>query len=225
MFALLLHENMNPFYETISSFPTVIFTGLLLFCIFYWLIAVLGFIDIDFIDLDLDGDIDLTEGVEAQGVLAGLVIRFGLHGVPFIVMLTILSTLGWLMSYYSTFFLFKIVPDGLLQYLVGIPILLVVLVASAMLTSFCIRPLRGLFESMNPKEVEKHIIGQIVVVRSATVTEKRGQGLMADGGADLVLDIRASAGDEFSKGDEVVIIEKLASGSIYRVISKAEFAG
>ena len=225
MFAMLLHKNMDPFYQTISSFPTVIFTGLLLFCVLYWLIAVLGFIDLDFLDLDLDGDIDPTEGLDAQNVLAGLVIKFGLHGVPFIVMLTILSVLGWFISFYTSFFLFKIVPDGFLQYLVGLPILIAVLVISAMLTSVCIRPLRKLFASMDPKQVEKHIVGQVVVVRSAVVTTERGQGLMADGGADLVLDIRASAGDEFSKGDEVVVIEKLASGNTYRVISKAEFAG
>jgi len=225
MFAILLHENMNPFYQTISSFPTVIFTVLILFCVFYWLIAVLGFIEVDFIDLNLDGDIDLTEGIDSQNVLAGLVIKFGLHGVPFIVMLTILSSLAWLISYYITFFLFKIVPDGVLQYLVGLLVLISVLIVSTILTSYCIRPLRGIFESMDPKEAEKHIIGQVVVVRSAVVTAERGQGLMADGGADLVLDIRAGTNDEFSKGDEVVVIEKLASGNTYRVISKSEFAG
>ena len=224
MFAILLHENMDPFYQTISSFPTVIFTGLLLFCILYWLIAVLGFIDLDFLDLDIDGDIDPSEGIEAQNALAGLIIKLGLHGVPFIVSLTILSLVGWLMSFYSTFFLFKIVPDGLIQYLVGVPVLLAVLTAAIMVTAIAIRPLRTLFARLDPDET-KHIIGQTVTVRSLVVNTERGQGLMADGGADLVLDIRAGEGMEFAKGDEVVVIEQLPTGNIYRVISKAEFTG
>ena len=224
MFAMLLHENMDPFYQTISSFPTVIFTGLLLFCILYWLIAVLGFIDLDFLDLDLDGDVNPSEGIDSQNALAGLVIKLGLHGVPFIVSLTILSLVAWLMSFYSTFFLFKVVPDGLIQYLVGIPILVAIFFAAAMITAVAIRPFRTLFARLDPDET-KHIVGQIVVVRSAVVTNERGQGLMADGGADLVLDIRATSGTEFSKGDEVVIIEQLAASNTYRVISKTEFNG
>jgi hypothetical protein len=48
---------------------------------------------------------------------------------------------------------------------------------------------------------------------------------MNDGGAGLLLNVRASAGSEFYKGDEVVVIEQLNENNLYRVIAKSEFEG
>ena len=45
MFAILLHESMDPFYRNIASFPTALFTVLLAVCVLYWLCAVLGFVE------------------------------------------------------------------------------------------------------------------------------------------------------------------------------------
>ena len=47
MFAILLTEGMDPFYQNIASFPTVFFTFFLLVTVLYWLAAVLGFVEID----------------------------------------------------------------------------------------------------------------------------------------------------------------------------------
>ena len=55
MFAFLLHESMDPFYQNISSFPTAIYTVLLGICLVYWLGAVLGLFDLDLLDLRRPG--------------------------------------------------------------------------------------------------------------------------------------------------------------------------
>ena len=47
MFAIFLSDKMDPFYQNISSFPTLIYTILLVVCAIYWLGAVLGFVDLD----------------------------------------------------------------------------------------------------------------------------------------------------------------------------------
>ena len=57
MFAIFLMDDMDPFYQNISSFPTAIFTFLLAVTTLYWLAAVLGFVDLDFLDFELpEGD-------------------------------------------------------------------------------------------------------------------------------------------------------------------------
>jgi len=53
MFAILLSERMDPFYQNISSFPTAIFTFLLAVVTLYWVVAVLGLVDIDVLDFDI----------------------------------------------------------------------------------------------------------------------------------------------------------------------------
>ena len=88
MFAILLSDKMDPFYKLILSFPTVLFTALLILCIFYSLIAVLGLIDFDWLDFDFSGpDVDGDIGGDADGltsshVLAGILMRLGLIGIP-----------------------------------------------------------------------------------------------------------------------------------------------
>ena len=224
MFAILLHENMNPFYQTITSFPTVIYTGLLLFCLLYWMIAMLGMVDIDFLDLDLDGDIDAGEGADAQHALAGLLLKLGLHGVPLTIILTILAMISWLICYYSSYLAASLLPDGIIQYAVGVPILLAATYISALITGQIIKPIRTMFSKLDVDET-KHLLGQSVIVRSAVVNSERGEAFMNDGGAGLILNIRATGADQFEKGDEVVLFEKIDERNSYRVIAKSEFQG
>lgn len=223
MFAILLHENMNPFYQTITSFPTVIFTGLLLFCLLYWLVAMLGMVDIDFLDLDLDGDVDVADA-DAQHALAGLLLKLGLHGVPMTIILTILSLIGWLISYYASYFTAALLPEGILRIAAGIPTFLVSSYVAALITGQIIKPFRTMFAKLDVDET-KHMLGQTVVVRSAVVTSERGEAFMNDGGAGLILNVRASGDDQFKKGDELVLIEKLNEQNLYRVVDKSEFNG
>ncbi|MEN7344226.1 MAG: DUF1449 domain-containing protein, partial [Pseudomonadota bacterium] len=83
MFAILLSEKMNPFYENISSFPTIVFTILLVLTVLFWAGAVLGFVDLDILDFDADvGDLNADSSHATPDVLAGLLLRFGLTGVP-----------------------------------------------------------------------------------------------------------------------------------------------
>jgi len=111
MFAILFHESMEPFHQTVTSFPTVIFTTLLFVCIFYWAVAALGLVDIDFIDFDMDGDIDLDDSVEFQGSIAGLLMKLGLNGVPTTIIITVFTLTGWVLSYFISLFGLKLIPD------------------------------------------------------------------------------------------------------------------
>ena len=224
MFAIFLHESMTPFYQTITSFPTVIYTGLLLLCIFYWAIAVLGMVEVDFLDLDLDGDIDINEGADAQQALAGLLLKLGLHGVPLTIILTILSIIAWIICYYTSFYLAPILTVGLIKYPVGLVVFVVATYLAALITGQILKPIRALFLKLDVNE-KKHILGQTVIVRSAVVTRLKGEAFMSDGGAGLLLNIRATGDEEFKKGDQVVLIEQINEQNVYRVVARSEFKG
>ena len=51
---------MEAFFANIFSYPTVFFTVILLVLAVYWLFAILGMVDIDVLDLDMDVDLKLT---------------------------------------------------------------------------------------------------------------------------------------------------------------------
>lgn len=224
MFAVLFHESMNPFYQTVASFPTVIYTVLLGLCVVYWAVAALGLIDLELLDFDMDGDIDLDDSLDAQNSIAGLLMKLGLNGVPFMVVLTILTIIAWAFSYYVCLFAKKLLPDLILiQLIFNIIVFFIVLIISTLLTAQIIKPLRTLFKKFDIDET-KHIIGQTIIVRSAIVNKDRGEAFMDDGGAGLLLHIRATGDDEFVKGDEVIVIEQNKEKNLFRVVSKSEFS-
>jgi hypothetical protein len=227
MFAILLHESMDPFYQNISSFPTVFFTLFLALALFYWVVAILGLVDIEILDFDIpDGQGGLhanpDTGLSNANVLAGLMLKLGLRGVPVTIILTLMSLIGWILCYYLVHFSFGWIPDGILEFLAGIPILVVSLYVSAMLTALLITPLRPLFRKAT-QETIKNVLGQTAIVRTSRVDEKFGEAVLEDGGAGLILKVRSTEGETFKSGDRVVLLEYLSEQNAYRIVSEETF--
>ncbi|GAA6153634.1 DUF1449 domain-containing protein [Pseudoteredinibacter isoporae] len=229
MFAVLLSEGMDPFYQNIASFPTACFTFFLTITVLYWLVAVLGFVDIDILDFDIPDadasmDINPDNGLSTPDVLAGLMLRFGLVGVPVTIIMSLISLFGWLVCYYIVHFLFGVIPDGILRYLAGIPVLIGSLYVAVMITAILIKPLRPLFQKAQQQTV-KHVLGQTAIVRTSKVDKDFGEVVLEDGGAGLILKARATGDAVYSKGDRVVLLEHLTESNLYRVVSEDEFSG
>ena len=227
MFAILLSERMDPFYQNVSSFPTVFFTFFLLLSLCFWLVSVLGLIDIEFLDiagadLDLGGDID--SDVTTPNAVAGIILKLGLNGVPLSIVISLIALFGWFISYYTVYFFYGYLPEGFMHYVAGVPVLVVSLYVAALVTSVLIRPIRPLFQKMQ-QHTEKIVLGQVAVVRTSRVDNSFGEVVFNDGGAGLILKVRSSGDDRFRKGDRVVLLEYLKDENVYRVISEEEFSG
>jgi len=225
VFAILLTEGMNPFYHNITSFPTVFFSFSLLLLVFYWLVAVLGFVSIDALDFDLpEAEMNADNGFDNANVLAGLMMKFGLNGVPVTIILSLMSLFGWIISYYTVYLLFDFVPSGVLKLLMGVPILIGSLYLAVLITAIAIKPLRPLFKNAT-QETFKYVLGQIAIVRTSRVDDSFGEAVMEDGGAGLILKVRSEKGQTFKKGERVVLFEYIVEKNIYRVISEEKFRG
>lgn len=220
MFAVFLLEDMNPFYENISSFPTVIFTFFLGLALLYWIVAVLGMVDIEIFDFDLpEGD----AGGSSPDVLAGLMLRFGLHGVPVTIILSFVFLFGWLISYYLSHF-FLGWSSGWMRLLVGLPVFIVALVAAALITSLILKPFKPLFKNAKQQSA-KDFVGRTVIVRTSRVDQAFGEANLDDGGAGMIINVRSMSEDVFSRGDRVVLLNYVSETGIYQVVSEAEFLG
>ncbi len=226
MFAILLSEKMDPFYQNIASFPTAFFTFFLVICLLYWLVAVLGFIDLDVLDInipDVEGDLGVNQtDLTSPDVLAGLMLKFGLYGVPVTIMVSFIALFGWFICYFVVHFFFGYIPDGLLRYLAGLPVLAGTFYVSVMITAIVIKPIRSLFKSTTQNTV-KEVIGQTAIVRSSKVNNSFGEVFLADGGAGLIFKVRSIGDEVFAKGDRVVLLEHMEVENVYRVISEKEF--
>ena len=222
MFAIFLSDKMDPFYQNIASFPTIFFTFILAVCLVYWLVAVLGVVDLDILDLDLpESDADASSNTGANAI-AGLLLKLGLNGVPLTVIISFLALFGWLICYFAVHFSFPLIPSGFFEYIAGVPILIASLYGAVLITAQVIKPLKPFFANMFQNTV-KHVLGQTAIVRTSRVDEGFGEVYLADGGAGLIFKARTLNGEQFKKGDRVVLLEYIAEKHVYRVISEHEF--
>ena len=84
------------------------------------------------------------------------------------------------------------------------------------------RPLRPLFRKVNGDST-RSLIGQTAVVRSGKVSMRTGQASLENGGAGLILRIRAEEELGLQRGDRVVLLDYLPAEHAYRVITENEF--
>ena len=210
-----MQESFLIFITKISLYPTIVFTGLVMFVTLYWMVSLLGMADMDTVDIgDASGE---GSNLTSSGFVSGLLLKFGLYGVPLIVILSLISLIGWLLSYFYTSFLHQNFDSGILYYLFGTGALIFVLVISMWLTGIIISPIRNKIAKI-PRRNAASNIGKIAVVRTLSVTDKHGEVELNDGGAGLILKIRSDINDgSLKQGDQVMLVEYLEAANTYRV--------
>lgn len=122
------------FIDNITTYPTAIFTGMVMFVTLYWLVSLIGMADMDAVEIGDVGDVgDVSEmgDIADIGFFSGILLRFGLYGVPFVVILTSISLIGWVLSYLYSSFLNQHFPSGVLHYVFGTGAFIVVLVIAS----------------------------------------------------------------------------------------------
>jgi hypothetical protein len=189
-----------------GQFPTVIYSTLLGIVIIYWLVGMLGIIDLDLApDADLDVDLD-TDVTASAGALTGLLLTFGLTGVPFTLVISIVLLISWLISIYAQIYVFSLLDTVWLYYLVGILSAVVVFFISLPITAIVIRPLRGMFNSVETANSD-HLVGRDGTVATGKVTASFGQAKVLNEGAEILLDVRCEPEHTLTMGDKVLLIE------------------
>ena len=205
---------MAQLFDVASQFPTVVYSTLLGIVVIYWLIGMLGLIDLDFAgDIDIDADIDADIDINVGG-LSGLFLTFGLTGVPFTLVISIIILICWLISFYLQFYLLTWLPEGWLYYVMGTISDIVVFLVSLPITAVIIRPLKGMFKSVETT-TSHHLVGKEAIVVTGKVTEKFGQARVFNDGAEILLDVRCDDKHSLSKGDKALLIEYLTESHTY----------
>ena len=227
MFAILLSSKMDPFYYNVASFPTLIFSVLFILMIFYWVLAVLGLVEIDALDFEIpDGDVsaglDGSDDLSNLNVMSGLLLKLGLNGVPTTIILSVVALIGWMVCFTAVHYIFPWVPTRTLEFLIGIPVFIGSLVIAVLAAKVILGPFQPMFLAANQIE-DKKILGKVAIVRTSRVDKTFGEASVADGGAGLIVKVRAYKDESFKHGDRVVLLEHDIDNNIYKVISENEF--
>lgn len=214
---------MDVFLKVVTSFPTVVYSVLLLVMLIHWLMTMLGVLEIDAIDGLLPDEIGVDGGDGAHhGGVGGLLLKFGLHGIPVMVVFTIIAIVGWSFCFFVELHVLGTMPDGIATTLLGIATMAGGLLLSIPVARIVLAPVRRLMRRYEPV-TQRPLLGRYAEVRSPEITQTHGTAWVDDGGAGLILQVRADVPGRFVRGDRVVLIEYLDAHNAYRVTSTEEF--
>lgn len=231
---------MNQLLALALSYPTVFFTIGLGVCVGFWVLVGFGALSLEVgeggidVDADVGGDVgtdveaDMDADVDAMGAAAGSGISLfsprRLRQVPMTVAATLVSLTGWVASAASTHFLggalASWLPASVAVALVGLAALAVALP----LASWLCTPLAPLFATHEAPS-RKSLVGQVVSVSTGRVDRSFGQALLEDGGAGLVVQVRADPERELGRGHKALIVSYSDADEAYEVEPMVDLLG
>jgi len=226
---------MTEFITAAFAPPNVLFTVLLLVCGLYWIMVILGVLDVDLFhidvfdggpdihaDLDLGADVhvdgDFHAETDIDGVEPGIghaILHFFYVGeLPTMLLVSIMVLSLWAFSMLGDFYLN---PEH--SGTMAVAIAFGDLAVSTVVLRFVALPLRRLYILLNKDyNAPGDVVGRTCKVVTTHVThEKIGQAEVPTKGAPILLNVLARDAREFKKGDEAVVVKKDGDKGIYLI--------
>lgn len=211
----------------------VLFTVLLLVVGLYWVLVILGALDIDLFHIDVahggadfhvDGDVDLGHDVgghvdgHVDGIEPGLghsVLHFFYFGeVPTMLLVSIMVLSLWAFSMLGNHYLN---PQG--SPAMAVAIFVGNFAVSTLVLKFVALPLRTLYFILNKDyNAPGDVVGKVCQVVTTHVTrEKMGQAEVPTKGAPLLLNVLARDEHVFNRGEQALVVERDMAKGTYRI--------
>jgi hypothetical protein len=204
---------MREMLETCFTGPVLPASILLVLVAFYWLAVIIGALDLDLFDfdLDLDGQADL-EGVLGTGMVALRFLNIG--RIPVMLWISIFALALWITSvvWYD-------VANNESTWLAA-QVFFRNLVVAVIATKIVTQPMLRLIDNTKPTSAED-LIGKLCVVATSEANSERGQAKLQTTASPLLLNVRTREKAFLGKGDVAKIIEYDPVKHIY-LIEKAE---
>ncbi|CAN5903691.1 hypothetical protein BH24BAC1_BH24BAC1_27360 [soil metagenome] len=192
--------------------PANIFpTALLGFVLLYWGAVILGLLDLDFLDIEVETDTGEVDG-SAVAWLNSALAFFNLGKVPLMLFMTFLALPFWVISLLANHYLVA------WSELLGLVLLLPAFVLSLFVAKVLTQPFVKMFAALEKEHDSKEtIIGQMcTVILPASATEM-GQATVPTKGSPLLLNVKTTRGATLRKGETALVIDYNEHHKIYLI--------
>jgi hypothetical protein len=197
--------------EAAFSGVNVVYTALLLLVLIYWVIVILGVIDLDAINFDVEADVDV-DGLEGplEGSGGGLswLAFFNVGEVPIMFFVSIVVLTMWVISMQANVWLASFTTSWVAEYRGWIAAAMAIpnLIFALFMAKFLLIPVKR----MRQREPQRtNLVGKTCLVTSLEVSETFGRCEMPKVDSSLILDVRTQGGEVLHKGDAAEIIEQI----------------
>lgn len=223
-----MRELLELSFTPANLVPTIF----LVLVVVYWLVFLVGLLDLNFLDIQLDHDVDgghdighdaghdhgsagkdFQRDMQADGHGFGhkLLDFFNLGHVPFMVFFSFFSLFYWAGAILGNHYWAKGASLLILVVLVG------GFVAAALVTKVVTQPLRSLFKKFHDDEKEVEFQGAICTIEIGPEGDQLGQAVLKHDIKSITISVRSESGKKIKQGTTCVILEKAANADYYMV--------
>lgn len=193
----------------------IVYTVMLGVVLLYWLVVIIGFVDLDILDIDADVDADIPD---AGGALHAVLNFLNIGQVPLTVIVSFMTLKMWVFALiYNAMFSSLVV--GLFAgaaVVCGVLAFFVFFFAALFLTGVSTAPLRRLFEYSTTMGGGA-LLGADCVIKTSKVTGDFGQAEIQVDDSFMLLSVRCDEENQLSKGDTAIIASYDPETNIYQV--------
>ena len=202
---------MNELLHAAVAPANIIPTALLAFVLVYWLVVILGAIDVDFFDVDIDLETDAdVDGEISVSWLNHALAFFNLGQIPLMLFLTFWIIPVWSITVLGNDYL------GNKSFLLSLLLLVPIGIASLFIAKFATIPFVRVYQALD-QEDNTTPVGKICQVISSANNSKVGQAKIQTDGAPLLLNIKTYDGFSLDPNDTAIVIEYSAQQKVYLV--------
>lgn len=189
------------FLQLLTSFPGVLPSIVIGVLLVFWLLTIVGLLDLDSFGPDWLGGGD---DADVSG-LPEMLLALGLDRLPFSIVISGVAFYWWLLTMLATALLLPYVP--LPMWLSGTLVLAAALVVAVLLASVSLRPLKPLFV-VNENVTRESAIGRRCRILTLSVEDQFGQAeVEMGGGTRLTLQVYAAQPNRLVRDSQAVVLE------------------
>jgi hypothetical protein len=184
-------------------------TVLLILIVVYWITVIIGVIDLDFLDFDLE-----IEGGDSTGPFHALLGFLKIGDIPIMFSFSILILNFWIIAMFLYYL--PITPGGVINTLLLLP----VLILSGFITKFEILPFRSILRNnSNQENDEFEVLKQLCKLKCDVNTNSLGQAEIERDGASVIINVKPEFEEETFRKDEIAcVFRKDGNRDLYYII-------
>lgn len=214
---------MNEIVEHAIRMVNLPFTVLLGLVIIYWLLVMVGAMDMDlFSDVHTHVDGDVGHHVEGahdahshhEGAFTKVLKFAGVGDVPVMFILSVMSLCMWMFSMAAHYYVQSSLSPGLLAFALLAPNLVVSLIA----TRFLVLPFRPMFRVlMKDRDPGEAVLGNFCKIISTTADSDFGQAEISTKGAPVIINVRTINDAVIPKGVVATVVREDREKGIFYI--------
>lgn len=189
----------------------IIPTGLLILVVLYWIIVILGALDSEFLDFDLDAG-------DTSGAFYALLAFLNVGDLPFMFVFSILILNFWIIA--MLMYYLPIAVGGVVNTVLLIPAMML----SMFITKFVSFPLKFILKYSSMKDSRANaVIEELCVLKCDVKDGRLGQAEIKRDGASTVINVKAEyEGVSFRKDEVAFVIRKDIDKNMYYIVKKEQ---